>query len=131
MKQADFIKFNDDEILELSADMSGKKLGLEESIRFFAQETQTLRICVTMGAHGAVLFQNNTFFYNEGYKIQVRDTVGAGDSFLATIIYQLLTGVNAVTALNYACAVGAIVASKEGANPIITDEEIQEIMQKP
>ena len=55
--------------------------------------------------------------------------MGAGDSFLATLIYQLLKGANVVTALDYACAVGAIVASKEGANPIISNKEIQEIMK--
>ncbi|MGB5418678.1 carbohydrate kinase family protein [Algibacter sp.] len=128
MKQADFIKFNDDEIFELSLAMSGKKLSLEDSIRFFSEETQTPSICVTMGADGAVLFQDNAFVYNKGYHVQVKDTVGAGDSFLATLIYQLLTGANAVTALDYACAVGAIVASKAGANPLITDKEIQETM---
>lgn len=130
MKQADFIKFNDDEIFELSAAMGGKKLSLEESIHFFAQETQTPSICVTMGAHGAVLFQDNKFVYNKGYNVQVADTVGAGDSFLATLIYHLLNGANAITALDFACAVGAIVASKEGANPIINNKEIQEIMKK-
>lgn len=84
-----------------------------------------------MGADGAVLFQDNEFVYNKGYHIQVADTVGAGDSFLAALIHQLLTGANAVTALDYACAIGAIVASKEGANPIINDKEIHEIMKQP
>lgn len=129
MKQADFIKFNDDEIFELSLAMSGKKLSLEESIRFFSEETQTPSICVTLGANGAVLFQDNEFVYNKGYNVKVADTVGAGDSFLATLIYQLLKGANAVTALDYACAVGAIVASKEGANPMINNKEIEEIMK--
>ena len=128
MKQADFIKFNDDEIFELSEAMSGEKLSLEESIHFIAQETHTPSICVTLGANGAVLFKDNEFVYNKGYTIQVADTVGAGDSFLATLIYHLLTDANAITALDYACAVGAIVASKAGANPIITDNEIQNIM---
>lgn len=129
MKQAHFIKFNDDEIFEISAAMGGKKLSLDESIRFIAQETQTARICVTMGANGAVLFQDDEFVYNKGYKIEVADTVGAGDSFLAALISQLLAGANADVALDYACAIGAIVASKEGANPTITEKEIQEIMQ--
>ncbi|MDA8957161.1 carbohydrate kinase [bacterium] len=130
MKQADFIKFNDDEIFELSLAMCGKKLSLEDSIHFFSQETQTPSICVTLGADGAVLFQNNEFVYNKGYNVKVKDTVGAGDSFLATLIYQLLNNASAHTALNNACAIGAIVASKEGANPIINNKEIQEIMQK-
>lgn len=129
MKEADFIKFNDDEILEISAAMGGPKLSLEESIRFVAQETQTARICVTMGANGAVLFQDDEFDYHKGYQIEVADTVGAGDSFLAALISQLLAGAKAGVALDYACAIGAIVASKEGANAIITEKEIREIMQ--
>jgi fructokinase len=130
MKQADFIKFNDDEIFELSLAMSGKKLSLEDSIHFFSEKTQTPSICVTLGADGAVLFQNNEFVYNKGYQVQVVDTVGAGDSFLATLIYQLLTDANTITALNNACAIGAIIASKVGANSKINDKEIQEIMQE-
>jgi len=129
MKQADFIKFNDDELFEIAAAMGGKKLSLNESIHFIAQETQTARICVTLGANGAVLFQDDNILYNKGYKIEVADTVGAGDSFLAALISQLLAGANADVALDYACAIGAIVASKEGANPIISEKEIQEIMQ--
>jgi fructokinase len=129
MEKADFIKFNDDEIIELSTAMGCKNLSLEENILFFAQKTKTSKICVTLGAHGAVLFQDNEFYYNKGYKIQVADTVGAGDSFLATLIYQLLNNANAAIALDYACAIGAIVASKEGANPIIKSKEIQEIMR--
>ena len=129
MKQADFIKFNDEEIVEIAAAMGGKKLSVEESIRFIAQETQTPRICVTLGANGAVLFQDDKFVYNKGYKIKVADTVGAGDSFLAALISQLLAETNAEDALDYACAIGAIVASKEGANPTITEKEIQEIMK--
>lgn len=129
MKQADFIKFNDDEILEIAATMGDQELTLEESIRFIAEETQTTRICVTMGANGAVLFKNDEFIYHKGYQIEVADTVGAGDSFLAALISQLLSGVYADVALDYACAIGAIVASKEGANPIITEKEIEEIMK--
>lgn len=129
MEMADFIKFNDDEIIELSTAMGCKNLSLEENILFFAQKTKTSKICVTLGADGAVLFQDNEFYYNKGYKIQVADTVGAGDSFLATLIYQLLNNAKAATALDYACAIGAIVASKEGANPIIKSKEFQEIMK--
>lgn len=129
MEYADFIKFNDDEIFEIANAMGAIKGSLEEHVRFIAKETHTSQICVTLGAKGAVIFQNDDFIYNQGYKIVVADTVGSGDSFLATLISQLLAGANVAKALDYACAVGAIVASKEGANPIITKKEIQEMMQ--
>jgi fructokinase len=54
----------------------------------------------------------------------VADTVGAGDSFLASVISQLLNGVNPQDAIDFACAVGSIVASKNGANPEVSQEEV-------
>ncbi|MNX90996.1 pfkB family carbohydrate kinase [compost metagenome] len=56
------------------------------------------------------------------------DTVGSGDSFLASLIIKLLSGENPQYALNYACAIGAIVAQNEGANPVISQSEIDEFL---
>ena len=53
------------------------------------------------------------------------DTVGAGASFLATLIVRLLKGKSPQKSLNYACAIGALVAGQEGANPKISDVEIK------
>jgi fructokinase len=68
-------------------------------------------------------------YYNSGYKIEVADTVGAGDSFLAGLLTQLLTGNDAQFAINYACALGALVAQKEGANPKIEAATIADFMK--
>ena len=62
--------------------------------------------------------------------IKVVDTVGAGDSFLATLISNLLNKVEPGEALSFACAVGALVAGKEGANPKITQSEITNFVKK-
>jgi fructokinase len=131
MEYADFIKFNDDEIVEICRDLGAQDLSLEACVHFIADKTQTSNICVTLGAKGGVVLKNGSLIYQKGYKIKVADTVGAGDSFLAILISQLLNGVDAPLALNYACAVGALVASKVGANPIIDKKEIQEIIQIP
>ena len=32
-------------------------------------------------------------------------------------------------AIDHACAIGALVASREGANPVVTDLEVNELMQ--
>jgi fructokinase len=56
------------------------------------------------------------------------DTVGAGDSFLATLIIRLLRGKSPQKSLNYACAIGALVAASEGANPKISEKEIKKFM---
>lgn len=128
MNEADFIKFNDDEIYEVAEALKSKSRSLEQNILFVAQQTNTKSICVTKGRHGAVLFFKDTFYYNSGYKIKVADTVGAGDSFLASLIDKLLKGIAPQEAINFACAVGALVASSEGANPEISEKIIEEFM---
>ncbi|RLD95529.1 MAG: carbohydrate kinase [Bacteroidetes bacterium] len=128
MEAADFVKFNDEELYEICAHLEFNEQSLEACISFISEQTGTDQICVTLGKDGAVLFNNSTFYYNKGYKVTVADTVGAGDSFLATIISQLLNGMNAQEAINFACAVGSIVASKNGANPEVSLAEVHTML---
>lgn len=128
MSQADFVKFNDEEIIEIAKGFGFTSESLEAIIQFMAKETQAKTICVTKGGKGAILYLNNTFYYNAGYKVEVVDTVGAGDSFLASIITQLLNKTAPQKALDFASAVGAIVASSEGANPEIKKTEIERMI---
>ncbi len=129
MNKADFIKFNDDELYEISAYLGSPYHSLEQNMQFIAEKTNTQHICVTKGSHGAVLFYNNQLFYNSGYKITVADTVGAGDSFLAGLLSKLLAGIAPQEAIDFACALGALVAQEEGANPKISKESIRAFMQ--
>lgn len=129
MNKADFIKFNDDELYEISAYLGSPYHSLEQNMQFIAEKTNTQHICVTKGSHGAVLFYNNQLFYNSGYKITVADTVGAGDSFLAGLLSKLLAGIAPQEAINFACALGALIAQEEGANPKISKESIKAFMQ--
>ncbi len=124
MNKADFIKFNDDELFEVSAYLESKYRSMEQNIRYIAEKTNTKRICVTKGHHGAVLLYDDKFYYNSGYLIKVLDTVGAGDSFLGSLISQLLNNVNPQEAIEFACAVGALVAQSEGANPVLLRSDI-------
>ncbi|MGJ8659000.1 carbohydrate kinase family protein [Cellulophaga fucicola] len=124
MKQANFIKFNDDEIFEIGKKINSKTHSLEQNIKFIAAHTNTKSICVTKGRHGAILYYNDVFYYNSGYQIEVVDTVGAGDSFLASLINKLINENDPQEAIDFACAVGALVAGSEGANPEIKEEDI-------
>ncbi len=128
MGAADFVKFNDEELYEICTHLEFNDRELEACIRFIAEQTDTNQICVTLGKDGAVLFYEDAFYYNKGYKVTVADTVGAGDSFLASIISQLLNGMEPQEAINFACAVGSIVASKNGANPEVSTSEVRKMM---
>ena len=130
MKKADFIKFNDDELIEISKALGCKEETMEQQIRFIAEQTQTNSICVTRGSEGALLYQEGKFISQSGFPIQVEDTVGAGDSFLATLLEGLLNKKSAQEALKRACAMGAMVAGSMGANPRISETELSAFIQK-
>lgn len=130
MNKADFIKFNDEEILEIAADLGFKSENLEKNIRFISEKTNTGSVCVTLGKHGSILLWNDQLYRHEGYPVKVADTVGAGDSFLASLIAKLLSDKNPDEALNFASAVGALVASHSGANPKIENSEIGVFIQQ-
>ena len=129
MNVADFIKFNDEELYEVSRFLGSKYNSLEQNIEFISEKTNTKSICVTLGSHGAVLFYEGKYYHNCGYYVDVVDTVGSGDSFLATLIYKIFAEKDPKKAINYACAVGALVAQNEGANPILSEDLILKFME--
>lgn len=129
MKRADFIKLNDEELDEVSTHFEIKEATLEKQIKALARCTNTSQICITKGGKGATLYDNHSFYHNSGYKVKVVDTVGAGDSFLATLISKLLQGNKPQLAIDYACAIGAMVAGSEGANPIFDDTQISSFIK--
>ena len=130
MNAANFIKFNDDEIIEISKSLGIQGESIEHTILYVATHTNTSTICVTLGEKGAILYYEKSFFYCNGYQVKVADTVGSGDSFLATLIDVLLKRKDPQLAIDKACAVGALVAKSRGANPMISKVEIDTIMNQ-
>lgn len=129
MQKADLIKFNDEELAEISKAMGYQEKSLEKQLRFISVKTNTPKVCVTKGGDGALLLLNDQLYDQKGFPIKVVDTVGAGDSFLATLLEGILTNKAPEIALENACAMGAMVASSTGANPKITPEELHHFIK--
>lgn len=130
MQFANFIKFNDEELAEISAALDSPYTTLEENINFICSLTNATAICVTRGKDGAVLLWDKHLYENKGYTVKVEDTVGAGDSFLGALVTSLLTDKEPQDALNFACATGALVAGSAGANPEISKIDIENLINK-
>lgn len=128
---ADFIKFNDDELFEIAEILGSPYHSLEQNLWFIAERSTAKTICVTKGRHGAVLLRDGKLFYNSGFKIKVKDTVGAGDSFLAGLLAKLFQGEGPQTALDFSCALGALVAAEKGANPKLDANKVKGFIYAP
>lgn len=121
---ADVIKMNEDEARLLMGDGD-----LKEKILEFRSKYHFKTFCVTRGENGAIVWHDYEFFEHPGYKVEVMDTVGAGDAFLATFIAGLLVDQKMDELLKKACAVGAFVAGKRGANPVYIPNEINNLIE--
>jgi fructokinase len=115
--RATLVKLNQDEVPKVAAllELPG------DNLRTFCHETlQRFRlplICVTRGDCGSLLVSADEEHEHPGYKVTVRDAVGAGDAFTAGLVNQLLHGAALADANDFANRMGAWVASCSGAMP--------------
>jgi fructokinase len=135
--RAEVVKLNDEELGALAAwvrtgEMKPHRAATPDAVAracgVLAAATGTSRICVTMGAAGAAWWERHApFVHVPAPPALVRDTVGAGDAFMAGLIVGLTRGVAAPTVLESACRLGAYVASQNGATPLLPPEMIQQV----
>ena len=130
LPQANLLKLNSDE-LSLLTDWFYKSGAPEsDSISFLQQSFGIHEIIITKGAEGASFYQGETPYHGNAYHVKVADTVGAGDSFLAAFLYKKLMQTPIPETLNYALAMGAFIASQEGACPPYTSADLDQFIAK-
>lgn len=122
---ATVLKLNEDEaeILFRSVRPSGE-FSLETFCRYWAKEFELMGICVTLGSRGCAVFMSGQFDIFPGYPVTVADTVGAGDAFAAAFLHALESGWPLERTASFANGLGALVASRSGATPEWTTDEL-------
>lgn len=124
LSQADMVKMNEYELSRL-ASWFCSETEEEKSIVELAERFALQTVCVTKGENGALLWTDGAFYRSGGFKVVVQDTIGSGDSFLAALITCLSKGQSPAESLQFACAMGSLVASYQGATPFVSASEIQ------
>ncbi|MEI0496187.1 PfkB family carbohydrate kinase, partial [Brachyspira intermedia] len=71
-------------------------------------------IFLTLGASGASVLYNNEYIFNPSNKVNVIDTVGAGDSFCAALSYAILRGLDINNVLKFASSVSEEMVQVKG-----------------
>jgi fructokinase len=125
LQNADIVKLNDHELDFITQSHHSKSV-IEDKIRFLQDKFSIPIVIVTRGGSGAILCNEGELYKHGGFKVTVCDTVGSGDAFLAAFIYKSLQGVPPYEQLQYANAVGAFIASNQGACPEYGQEQIEE-----
>ncbi|MBQ9339971.1 MAG: carbohydrate kinase [Paludibacteraceae bacterium] len=133
LNRANVLKINDEELDIVATMLLGEPTVQGKLIAEDADKTR--RVCreliakynlnmliLTCGAVGSYVFTACEESYVKTPKVQVADTVGAGDSFTATFVAQILLGKTIREAHEKAVAVSAFVCTQHGAMPIIPAE---------
>jgi len=127
-KRADVLKLNDGELGRLAhwiqtgeeaPDTPRDDAAIARHSETLAQTTGVRRICVTRAEEGAALWDNGNLTTAPAPHVEVRDTVGAGDAFMAGLMVGLTKGMETRKVLENACRLGAYVASHHGATPLL------------
>ncbi|MFL6596133.1 MAG: carbohydrate kinase family protein [Chthoniobacterales bacterium] len=130
-KRADVLKLNDLEVGQLAhwiqtgeaaPDTPRDDAAIARDCEILAQATNTSRVCVTRAENGAALWDNGQLTTAPAPHVEVRDTVGAGDAFMAGLMVGLTKGTEPHKVLEDACRLGAYVASHYGASPLLPRE---------
>lgn len=130
LQRANVLKINDEELDVVATMLLGEPTVPGKLIAEDPEKTR--RICreliaryeldmliLTCGAIGSYVFTDSKESYVATPKVQVADTVGAGDSFTATFVAQLLLGKTIREAHEKAVAVSAYVCTQHGAMPLL------------
>lgn len=126
MRKCDVLKINEHE-LDYLKNFYGLKGTSGNQLIHLGDLTATNTICLTLGENGAMILHKGKIFTHPGFEVQVLDTVGAGDAFLASFIYGYLEQNPMDEILTRACATGALVASRRGANPEYKLSDVDQI----
>ncbi|WP_302276750.1 carbohydrate kinase family protein, partial [Coprobacter fastidiosus] len=109
MKRCNILKINDEELIAVSRMFEYPGINLEDKCRALLSEYGLEILILTCGVNGSYVFTwENVSFVNTP-KIEVADTVGAGDSFTATFISAILKGKSIREAHELAVEVSAYV----------------------
>ncbi len=129
--RADVLKLNDDEVGLLAAwlrtgaeakDTPRDIDAISQACQTVAEATGAHCLCVTRGIDGAALWEDGKLTCAPAPHVEVKDTVGAGDAFMAGLMVGRTRGGDTRAMLERACRLGAFVASHNGATPLLPPE---------
>ena len=121
-RSCDILKINDEELVVISRLFDIPGLGLDEKCWFIYKQYGLKMLILTCGTNGSYVFYEGGMSYQVTPKVEVADTVGAGDSFTGSFIGSILQGKSVPVAHETAVKVSAFVCTQAGAMPIVPSE---------
>ncbi len=122
MQKCNILKINDEELVTVSRMFGYPGIDLQDKCWILLAKYNLKMLILTCGVNGSYVFTPGEVSFVETPKVEVADTVGAGDSFTATFVASILKGKSVAEAHKLAVKVSAFVCTQNGAMPVLPDE---------
>lgn len=118
------LKLNHEELPIITEILKIRGATVQKCLEKIVKEFDLKLICLTRGANGSLLVTKDAVSEHQGLKIEVADTIGAGDAFTAGLTHGILRNWELNKINEFANRVGAFVASRTGAMPDFSEFEL-------
>ena len=122
MKRCNILKINDEELVTVSRMFGYPGIDLQDKCWILLGKYNLKMLILTCGINGSYVFTPGNVSFQPTPKVDVADTVGAGDSFTAAFIAGILRGLSVAEAHGIAVRTSAYVCTKPGAMPVLPEE---------
>ena len=122
MSRCNILKINDEELVTVSRIFGYPGIDLQDKCRILLDKFNLDVLILTCGVNGSYVFVPDNVSFLPTPQVEVADTVGAGDSFTAAFVANILKGRSVVEAHAKAVETSAYVCTKNGAMPVLPGE---------
>lgn len=122
MKRCNVLKINDEELVTVSRMFGYPGIDLQDKCWILLGKYNLKMLILTCGINGSYVFTPGNVSFQPTPKVEVADTVGAGDSFTAAFVASILKGKSVTEAHHCAVRTSAFVCTQKGAMPILPKE---------
>lgn len=122
MKRCNILKINDEELVTISRMFGYPGIDLQDKCWILLGKYNLKMLILTCGINGSYVFTPGNVSFQPTPKVEVADTVGAGDSFTAAFIASILKGKSVAESHSLAVRTSAFVCTHEGAMPVLPAE---------
>lgn len=127
LRRCNILKINDEELVTIGRMFGYPGLDIENKCWLILGKYDLDMLVLTCGTNGSYVFAPGSKSFQETPKVEVADTVGAGDSFTGSFVAAVLAGMPIPEAHRLAVTTSAFVCTQKGAMPKLPDELIRQV----
>ena len=121
LHRCNILKINDEELVTIGRMFDYPGLDMENKCWLILGKYNLDMLILTCGVNGSYVFSRGAMSFCETPKVEVADTVGAGDSFTGAFVASILSGKPIAEAHRIGVNVSAFVCTQNGAMPVIPE----------